>query len=259
MIPQKFVAPPPRYQTRNVLACLPVEAYHTYPRLDCEDNKFQYGNHIDFLYKNRHEAEREMMFHEPQKRQFYHYDDQFGWEREHAKFIVTGRRYSGVELRRPSMEELYCGRNLGKSVACEERRDADTDYNRRKFLKREALITPERRPTYVDHDGRNAGIGRRQMNPPSSGAAQLGQWQQRQQLHNNNSGSRMVNSARRELYLEKKEKGQFAGGGSMEKAGDGERADVQCNRKKGANSAGNCKKRTMKSGPESYHQHGTRR
>lgn len=69
------------------------------------------------------------------------------------------------------------------------------------------------------------------------------------------------------MYLEKNENekewqrtaGRFAGG-SMEEAGDGERAEVQCNmKKKGANSAGNYMKRRMKSVPESNHQHWKRR
>ena len=338
MTPQKqmggvFVGPPPRYQTRNVLACLSEEAYHNSYRLDSEDRKFRYRNHIDFLYKNSNEAGREMMFHEPQTTQFYnsswlgteghihHYDDQFGahnslvgWEREYTEFDFGGRRYSGVELRRPWMEALHCGRNLGKSVACEERRDADADYNRRKFMnhssgcwplvnerreallihekrppsvedharnggvgrrlmnppsngaapqRRETLLIHEKRPPYVDDHARNGGVGRRLMNPPSNGAAQ--QRQQQQQRQHNNSGSRMVKLTRREMYQEKKENetecqrdaGRFAP--SMEEAGDGERAEGQCNMKKGANSAGNYRKRMMKSGPESYHQHGKRR
>ncbi|KAL6339942.1 hypothetical protein AAG906_035033 [Vitis piasezkii] len=340
MTPQKqmggvFVGPPPRYQTRNVLACLSEEAYHNSYRLDSEERTFQYRNHIDFLYNNSNEAGREMMFHEPQTKQFYnsgglgieghihHYDDQFGahtslvgWDREYREFDFGGRRYSGVELRRPWMEALHCGRNLGKSVACEERRDADADYNRRKFMKhssgcwplanerkeallihekrppsvddharnggvgrrlmnppsngaaqqrRETLLIHEKRPPYVDDHATNGGVGRRLMNPPSNGAAQ--QRQQQQQRQHNNSGSRMVKLTRREMYLEKKENetewqrdaGRF-GGGSMEEAGDGERAEGQCNmKKKGANSAGNYRKRMMKSGPESYHQHGKRR
>ena len=337
MTPQKqmggvFVGPPPRYQTRNVLACLSEEAYHNSYRLDSEERKFQCRNHIDFLYKNSNEAGREMMFHEPQTTQFYnsswlgteghihHYDDQFGahnslvgWEREYTEFDFGGRRYSGVELRRPWMEALHCGRNLGKSVACEERRDADADYNRRKFMnhssgcwplvnerreallihekrppsvddharnggvgrrlmnppsngaapqRRETLLIHEKRPPYVDDHARNGGVGRRLMNPPSNGAAQ--QRQQQQQRQHNNSGSRMVKLTRREMYQEKKENetecqrdaGRFAP--SMEEAGDGERAG-QCNMMKGANSAGNYRKRMMKSGPESYHQHGKRR
>ena len=299
MTPQKqmggvFVGPPPRYQTRNVLACLSEEAYHNSYRLDSEDRKFRYRNHIDFLYKNSNEAGREMMFHEPQTTQFYnssglgieehihHYDDQFGahnslvgWEREYTEFDFGVRRSSGVELRRPWMEALHCGRNLGKSVACEERRDADADYNRRKFMnhssgcwplvneRREALLIHEKRPPSVDDHARNGGVGRRLMNPPSNGAAQ--QRQQQQQRQHNNSGSRMVKLTRREMYQEKKENetecqrdaGRFAP--SMEEAGDGERAEGQCNMKKGANSAGNYRKRMMKSGPESYHQHGKRR
>lgn len=173
-------------------------AYQNSRRFDSEEKRFQNRNHIDYLHKNRIEAEREMMFHESQKQQFYnsggpgieghipHYDDQFvphnsiiGWEREYTEFHVGGRRYSGVALRRPWM------------VAEEERRDADTDYNRRKFLKRETLPLPEKRPPSVDHHARNAGIGRRQMTvkPPSNGAVQQqGQW-----LHNR-SGSRIVNS-----------------------------------------------------------------
>ena len=83
----------------------------------------------------------------------------------------------------------------------------------------------------------------------------------------NNSGSRMVNSARREMGLEKKENetewqsptGRLVGG-SMAEAGGDERAEVQCNmNKKAANSGGNYMKRRMKSGPEIYHQHWKRR
>ncbi|RVX01591.1 hypothetical protein CK203_017603 [Vitis vinifera] len=158
MTPQKqmggvFVGPPPRYQTRNVLACLSEEAYHNSYRLDSEERKF----------------------------------------REYTEFDFGVRRYSGVELRRPWMEALHCGRNLGKSVACEERRDADADYNRRKFMnhssgcwplrlmnppsngaaqqRRETLLIHEKRPPSVEDHARNGGVGRRLMNPPSNGAA----------------------------------------------------------------------------------------